>query len=109
MNVQIGNNINICNGRIVLGNKKEIWQFFSVQIYLCFVISIWCLFVMGIFIEKKIEYVLWLVFLVYGYAVFFHLRCFSTEPGIIPRNNEKEEMESIFEEDKNIDRPKIYT
>jgi hypothetical protein len=96
----IGKNIVKCDGKLICGIKEQLPLFLSIVFLGLFLIAIWSVFILPFFIEHEMiifPIIQFTSFLISGY---YFIKCFFTEPGIIPRNYHKFTREYINDQER---------
>lgn len=94
----IGNNI-VLFDKYVLGIKSQIKFLIFVILCLIFIVVTFCIFILPLFEGLYYYLMLFTIIILYVSIQAFHLMCFITEPGIIPRNCDLYQKKSFEEED----------
>lgn len=98
----IGNNITFFNNKIILGPKKMLPLFLACLLLFCVTELVFLVYISNLFYE--FIYINQLLFFIL--CLFFFIRCFIEDPGIIPRSNIKlnknEESEDNIKSKKGI-------
>ncbi len=128
LDADIGNNIVCCNGKLICGVKNQIMMFGSIILFGLVDIGLWCAYVFMLFVEEIGEgmgamcVISSFVYLFAIFGFYYHVQCFITEPGIIPRNYERYSQDVYSgsgtgtgseqnqeRSDLDLTRPRIYT
>ena len=82
-----GNNLSItfCKKKYVIGNNLNISLVISMSFIFTLITVIWILFLYKVFYK----YIFFIGVFLYFLLLYYYLKCFFTEPGIIPRNYSK--------------------
>ena len=94
---QIGNNL-IINKKFVFGITPQIRFFLFVIICQIIILITYFIFIFSIFSSKS-SLIALVIILPYLPTHYFHIKCFFTEPGIIPRNYEEFQKKDLNEEE----------
>jgi palmitoyltransferase ZDHHC9/14/18 len=116
-NHQIGKNLIVCHGRLILGVKEQLFIFISAIISALVVFILFNIFIIPYYFYLGGCYFLIPIFYYISYFIGLlnYVQCFITEPGIIPRNyskysNDQEENDKYnIEQGEYVTRPRIYT
>jgi len=83
---KIGKNIVKCKGKLVCGITNHLPNMISIILLGVLLIVVWGIFLFPLLIEYNFIVSSALQFLFFYLTIYYLLKCFMTEPGIIPRN-----------------------
>jgi hypothetical protein len=81
-----GRNITLFNGKIICGIKEHLSMFMLIIIISFILSTVWGYFVFTFYIFNDILYFPIIQYISFLSAFYHYVKCFMTEPGIIPRN-----------------------
>lgn len=77
----------IIDRNVILGIRENMKQFLIVIILSITLLLMWLFLIFPFYLHVNIMSICLLMILIYGLAQYYHIMCFITEPGIIPRNH----------------------
>ncbi len=96
----IGKNIVKCEGKFIIGIKEQLPLLLSILFLGILLISIWSVFLLPFFLENNMIYIPIIKYFLFLFSGYYFLKCFITEPGIIPRNYYKYTKEYIIDQER---------
>jgi hypothetical protein len=79
----IGKNIVLCGGKIIAGPPDQITLVLTMNFLYILVFTLWSIFISPMF---GTTFLMLLIF-IFFFMLYNYLKCFLTDPGIIPRNH----------------------